>query len=255
MFARLLSACPTMGPPRLATRAFSVTRQARELLQDEKASLCLNRTWFGYRIKHLQCYGYVYLWYDRKHQKLCIGSHHKRSCSASVWDGYLTSTGHCKKEIEKRPYDFRFRVLEYNVDIDCLQRTQALEQEWLNKIPEGQLEGQTNTRYYNQCRFAGGGGFSMDSLVAAKISAAHKKAVADGTHHFIHSNPMKDPAIKEKMIAKLKITVTKSVAEGTHNFVHSHPMKDPEVKARRKATFEKKKRQQSLVSEQKTDQT
>eukprot|EP00397_Hematodinium_sp_SG-2012_P020430 GEMP01021049.1.p1 GENE.GEMP01021049.1~~GEMP01021049.1.p1 ORF type:complete len:315 (-),score=31.39 GEMP01021049.1:1568-2512(-) len=313
MFALWLRACPTIGPLRLATRAFGVTPQARELLQEEKASLCSNRTWFGYRIKHPQCYGYVYLWYDRKQRKLCIGSHHKPSCSASVWDGYLTSTGHCKKEIEKRPYDFRFRILEYNVDIDCVKRTQALEQKWLDKIPEGQLEGQRNTRYFNQCRFAGGGA-SMDSSVAAKISATHKKAVADGTHHFIrnnpsknpitkekwkatvakavadgthhfihshpsknpiakekwkasvaksvangthhfvHSNPMKDSATLERANEKRKITAAKAIADGTHNFVHSNPMKDPAAKARRKATIEKKQREQLLGSERETDQ-
>eukprot|EP00397_Hematodinium_sp_SG-2012_P021711 GEMP01022449.1.p1 GENE.GEMP01022449.1~~GEMP01022449.1.p1 ORF type:complete len:340 (+),score=42.67 GEMP01022449.1:108-1127(+) len=225
MFALWLRACPTIGPLRLATRAFGVTPQARELLQEEKASLCSNRTWFGYRIKHPQCYGYVYLWYDRKQRKLCIGSHHKPSCSASVWDGYLTSTGHCKKEIGERPYDFRFRVLEYNVENNCQKRTQTLEQKWLDKILEGQLEGQPNTRYYNQCRLAGGG-FSMDATVAAKISAANKKAVANGTHNFIHSHPMKDAATKERM----KATVARAVANGTHNFIHSNPMRDPAIK-------------------------
>eukprot|EP00397_Hematodinium_sp_SG-2012_P043801 GEMP01048774.1.p1 GENE.GEMP01048774.1~~GEMP01048774.1.p1 ORF type:complete len:319 (+),score=27.78 GEMP01048774.1:91-957(+) len=279
MLAWWLPTSPRMGLLRFATRTVGVTRQAQELLQEEKASLCSNRTWFGYRIKHPQCYGYVYLWYDRKQRKLCIGSHHKRSRSTSVWDGYLTSTGHCKREIEQRPHDFRFRILEYNVENDCLKRTQTLEQKWLDKIPEGQLEGQQNARYYNQCRLAGGG-FSMDSSVAAKISAAHKKAIASGTHHFIHNHPMKNPVTKEKMKAtvakaiadgthhfvrnhplknpitkeKRKETVAKSVAEGTHHFVCNHPMKDPEVKARRKATFEKKRRLRSLVSERETDQ-
>ena len=50
--------------------------------------------------------GFVYLWYDKKKKKYCLGSHY-----GSIDDGYITSTGYMMKAYKKRPDDFKRRIL------------------------------------------------------------------------------------------------------------------------------------------------
>jgi len=165
----------------------------------ELQSLRQEKHWFGHQIKHPRCFGYVYLWYDTLNRKLCIGSHHRGKHEEHAFDSpYFTSTGYCRSAIKKRPEDFRFRVLQYNLLDDDRRVTQDMEQHWLDKIPVGQI----GKRYHNQTRVAGGGA-SCDPAVAQQISVAMRMRIADGSHNFFgESNP-----------------THRRIADGSHNFL------------------------------------
>ncbi|AUS03047.1 hypothetical protein NVP2275O_466 [Vibrio phage 2.275.O._10N.286.54.E11] len=47
-------------------------------------------------------YGFVYLWFDAKRRKFCVGSHH-----GSTQDGYITSTGHMPRAYKKKTTRFQ----------------------------------------------------------------------------------------------------------------------------------------------------
>ena len=79
----------------ICVRSSGLAPSAGELLAVEQKSLKTNGKWFGHTIKRTECYGYVYLWYDRQRRKLCLGSHHRQAGRVSAFhDGHLTSTGH-----------------------------------------------------------------------------------------------------------------------------------------------------------------
>lgn len=155
-------------------------------------------------------YGFVYLWFDTKHKKYIIGSHHGR-----LEDGYTTTTGgkHVQNIFKSRPSTMKRRILEYNTEVNDYLYTQELEQKWLDKRPNIS----NSKRYYNQKSWATGG---IDSSVKRtkpdswriwkseqmKTPGAHpftsencsqwaKERIEKGTHHFIHSNFNKKPFI------------------------------------------------------------
>lgn len=92
-------------------------------------------------------YGFVYIWYDRKSKKYCIGSHW-----GSLDDGYITSTGWMKSAFKKRPEDFRRRIL-YICTMNCKKHLLSKEQYWLDFIQESEL----GIKYYNLKKHASGG--------------------------------------------------------------------------------------------------
>jgi NUMOD3 motif len=92
-------------------------------------------------------FGFVYLWFDRKRQKFCIGSH-----VGTFDDGYISSTGWMLHAYNKRPQDFKRRILFIQNEPD---RKLLLKQEqrWLDLIKVGEL----GVKYYNLKRKANGG--------------------------------------------------------------------------------------------------
>lgn len=89
--------------------------------------------------------GFVYIWYDRARTKFYIGSH-----AGSLNDGYVCSSTWMKRAYNKRPQDFRRKILFYSESItrDSLLKEEA---RWLNMIKKTELK----TRYYNIIRSAG----------------------------------------------------------------------------------------------------
>lgn len=95
-------------------------------------------------------YGFIYIWYDTLEKMYYIGSH---------WgypdDGYICSSRWMINSYNKRPKDFKRRILKkiYTNRIDLLNE----EQKWLNLInPEktvlyntNESERRTNVKYYN----------------------------------------------------------------------------------------------------------
>jgi len=52
-------------------------------------------------------YGFVYLWFDRKHKRYYIGCHW-----GTIDDGYICSSNWMRKSYRKRPQDFKKRIIK-----------------------------------------------------------------------------------------------------------------------------------------------
>src|SRR5208337_3469253 len=98
----------------------------------------------------MEKYGFVYRWYDKKHDRFYIGSH---------WgyedDGYICSSRWMRKSYNRRKEDFNREILVSNIE----DRKQTLEEEhkWLQTIKDEEL----GNKYYNlrNCKF---GHYSTD---------------------------------------------------------------------------------------------
>lgn len=94
-------------------------------------------------------YGFVYIWYDRKHKRYYIGSHWGHED-----DGYVCSSRMMRQAYNRRPEDFKRRIISR---VYTNRKELLLEEErWLKMIdPEKTtpknttLESRKNVRYYN----------------------------------------------------------------------------------------------------------
>lgn len=83
-------------------------------------------------------YGFVYIWYDKKHKRYYIGAH---------WgpedDGYICSSPWMKRAYNRRPFDFKRRILcvIYTTRKDMFE----IESYWQSLIKDHEL----TVRYYN----------------------------------------------------------------------------------------------------------
>lgn len=85
----------------------------------------------------MEKYGFIYIWYDRKHKRFYIGSHW-----GTTDDGYICSSTWMKNSYRRRPQDFRRRILKI-VSV----RSNLLDEEfhYLEMIKDEEL----GKRYYN----------------------------------------------------------------------------------------------------------
>jgi len=86
----------------------------------------------------MEKYGFVYLWYDKKHKRFYVGSHW-----GTEDDGYICSSNWMNKSYKRRPKDFKRRILSkiYTNRKDLY----AEETRFLHMIKEDEIK----TRYYN----------------------------------------------------------------------------------------------------------
>lgn len=115
----------------------------------------------------MECFGFVYLWYDKRRDKLCIGSHFGK-----LDDKYTTSTGHCKHAIRKRPTDF-IKIILYEHYENNRKTLFEKEQLFLNCIPNDLL----GSYFYNLKKTANGGsayGRKLSEETKQKISIKQK---------------------------------------------------------------------------------
>lgn len=82
-------------------------------------------------------YGFVYLWFDRKHKRYYVGSHW-----GTEDDGYICSSSWMKRAYLRRSSDFKRRILTKNIPREILRN---VEKYWLNMIKRHELR----FRYYN----------------------------------------------------------------------------------------------------------
>lgn len=88
-------------------------------------------------------YGFVYIWYDRKHKRYYIGCRW-----GTINDGYICSSPWMIQAYRIRPQDFKRRILKTN--ISSRQDTYIEEQKWLHLIKECEIKpSNENPRYYN----------------------------------------------------------------------------------------------------------
>jgi hypothetical protein len=85
----------------------------------------------------MEKYGFVYIWYDRKHKRYYIGCHW-----GTLDDGYISSSTWMKQGFRLRPNDFKRRILKTNVSRETLLEE---EYKWLSQIKKEEL----GKRYYN----------------------------------------------------------------------------------------------------------
>jgi len=113
---------------------------------------------------------FVYVWFDRKRRKFCIGSH-----VGSPDDGYITSTGHMKHSFKRRPADFKRRLV-WCSDANPPDRKAMfeVEQKLLDKIPDNEL----GKKYYNLKKRAVG--WCEKANLGKRLSPQHKLKISEG---------------------------------------------------------------------------
>ena len=86
----------------------------------------------------MQKYGFIYIWFDRKHKKFYLGRHWGREN-----DGYICSSTNMRNNYKNSPLDFKRKIISYvytNVEDLILE-----EQKWLSKIKVDEC----GKKYYN----------------------------------------------------------------------------------------------------------
>lgn len=86
----------------------------------------------------MEKYGFVYIWFDRKHKRFYIGSHW-----GTEDDGYICSSPWMRNAFKRRPNDFKRRLLKTN--LESRKETLNEENRWLKLIKSNEL----GKRYYN----------------------------------------------------------------------------------------------------------
>lgn len=128
-------------------------------------------------------YGFVYIWYDRKHKRYYIGCH---------WGGedggYICSSSNMKSAYNRRPQDFRRKILSrvFTTKKDLLQE----EYRWLSKIKPEEL----GCRYYNLHNYH----FNHWSTCELSLLSLREKILATATKN------AQDPVYREKYLEGIK---------------------------------------------------
>lgn len=113
----------------------------------------------------MEKYGFVYLWFDRKHNRFYIGCRW-----GNVNDSYICSSRWMNKSYKRRPQDFKRRILKTN--IQSRAETLEIEFRYLSMINENEL----GTKYYNLSKhhFGHWSATPRKQTIAEKISISHK---------------------------------------------------------------------------------
>jgi hypothetical protein len=86
----------------------------------------------------MEKYGFIYLWFDRKHKRFYLGRHW-----GSIDDGYICSSRNMRDNYRYRPTDFKRKVISRVNDKEQLVKE---EQRWFDMIKKEEL----GVRYYNR---------------------------------------------------------------------------------------------------------
>lgn len=85
----------------------------------------------------MQKYGFVYIWFDRKHKRYYVGCHW-----GTIEDGYLCSSNWMRDAHKRRPEDFKRRILKTNL---TREQMYIEEQRYFDTIKPEEIK----VRYYN----------------------------------------------------------------------------------------------------------
>lgn len=108
-------------------------------------------------------YGFIYLWFDKKHRKFYVGRHW-----GDIDDGYICSSNNMRMNYNYRPNDFKRRIVSYiHTNQDDLVKE---EQRWLDMIKKEEL----GHRYYNITLFS-----DTPSMNGRKHSEETKKKMSE----------------------------------------------------------------------------
>jgi hypothetical protein len=127
----------------------------------------------------MEKYGFIYVWYDRKHKRYYVGSHW-----GTEDDGYICSSNWMKQGYSHRPKDFKRRIIAriYSSKKDLLIE----ENRWLSMIKSEEIK----VRYYNLriCEF---GHWSADK----NLEQSTKQRISQKT-----KEAMQRPEVREKYL-------------------------------------------------------
>lgn len=137
-------------------------------------------------------YGFVYIWFDRKHKRYYVGSHW-----GTKDDGYVCSSPWMKQAYLHRPKDFRRRILTDNIQTrDALR---AKEQDWLKLIKLEEIKPINETpRYYNLKIRVGDSWYYNDGTLKTVGQKISESKTGKGTPKW------KDPSERGRKIAETK---------------------------------------------------
>ena len=152
-------------------------------------------------------FGFVYLWFDRKHNRFYVGSHW-----GTINDGYICSSRWMRKAYKRRSHDFKRRIIArvFTNRKDLLRE----EHRWLSMIKEHEL----TTRYYNITKHLNGHWSAEDSskTIMEKISIKTKEAMQDPEirQKYLEGlnkrdNRSSDPAVREKRRQSMLLAMAK----------------------------------------------
>ena len=162
--------------------------------------------------KELVKYGFVYIWFDRKHKRYYIGSHW-----GNPNDGYICSSDNMKHNYKNRSQDFKRRILKriYTNRLDLLHE----EQRWLDMVPKHKFGFQ----YYNISNTTNKASWwsneETKKQVSEKLKANHwskneetKKQVSDkiANHWSKNEETRKQLSDKHSEIMKRKICLRRN---------------------------------------------
>lgn len=136
----------------------------------------------------MEKYGFVYIWYDRKHKKYYVGSHW-----GNIDDGYICSSTWMRNAYKYRKEDFKRKIIAkvYSSKNDLLIK----EYEYLSLIKEEEL----GKKYYNMTNHLNGHWFTEEErakTLSQKISQKTKEA-------------MQRPEVREKYLKGLETRDTR----------------------------------------------
>lgn len=135
-------------------------------------------------------YGFVYIWYDRKHKRYYIGAHW-----GTEDDGYICSSPWMKQAYRKRQCDFKRRVLaRINTNKKDMFDEEA---KWQSLIKDDELR----TRYYNIKRH-GDAHWSTNEQKSLTIRQKISKANKGRSGYWLGKEKTKEH--KQKISNKLK---------------------------------------------------
>jgi hypothetical protein len=84
-------------------------------------------------------YGFIYLWFDKKHKKYYLGRHW-----GNISDSYICSSNTMRDAYKRRPNDFKRKLISF---VYTSKKDLVLEEQyWLNMIKKEEL----GIRYYNK---------------------------------------------------------------------------------------------------------
>jgi len=137
----------------------------------------------------MEKYGFVYIWFDRKHKRYYIGCHWGREN-----DGYICSSPWMKQAYNHRPQDFKRRIIKTNIQ----NRTNMFleEQHYFDMIKPEELRN----RYYN---------LNIKNNNHWSINEQKTKTLKEKISNTAKQNAQ-DPAYREKYLAGLATRNTRS---------------------------------------------
>jgi hypothetical protein len=172
----------------------------------------------------MEKFGFVYIWRDRKHKRYYIGSHW-----GTTDDGYVCSSRWMRKAYNRRPNDFKRRIIEkvYSSKKKLIER----EYYWLSLISQEEIHSK---KYYNRTKHKNGHWVAEDyeSDIRKRISIKTKEAMAkpENRERYLEGLKKRNQIQSEETRQKRSESMKKTMAE-----------KYPEENRRKKLTDEERK--------------
>jgi len=182
----------------------------------------------------MEKYGFIYIWFDRKHKRYYIGSHW-----GTEDDGYVCSSTWARNSINRRPSDFKRRILKriYTTRKDLYEE----ETRWLQMIKPEEVK----VKYYNFHRVANHWIASeKDRLtISEKISIANKNNMKDPENRKKISEATKEAMANREVRNRLSKSLTEYFSKDENRKIVSARLKkhyeDPENRKKRSESARK----------------